>query len=204
MFKVILTAAFGLVASTAANAAVYDFVGVNSSVQITTGAAAVGPSADGSVGGYYITDITGSIAGFGNIEALAPTPTAPNSASVRNSLTVPGGTDLIYDNLFFPGNTSNTGNSLDLYGVAFQIATPKGSTYYPGPLFADISSNGSPGSYDLFIDWGTANVSGGAVVAAVPETSTWAMMILGFCRNRLHGLSAKEHRRSALRLIAVT
>ena len=45
---------------------------------------------------------------------------------------------------------------------------------------------------------------GPTTITPVPEPSTWAMMILGFCRNRLHGLSAKEHRRSALRLIAVT
>ena len=75
MFKVILTAAFGLVASTAANAAVYDFVGVDSSRSDNHGRSrSWAKRRRGPVGGYYITDITGSIAGFGNIEALAPTP----------------------------------------------------------------------------------------------------------------------------------
>ena len=170
-----------------AQAAVYTFdsATLGTSLQITTGAPAGVTSPDGSTDGVFITGITGTIANFGTIEALAPTPAAGSSASVRNSFTTPGGTDLIYDNLFFPTHTSSI---LDLYGVAFQIDTLP-ALGFTGPVYGDISSTGSPGVYNLFIDWGTANINAsdiavgqGAVaeVAGVPEPSTWAMLLLGF------------------------
>ena len=56
----------------------------------------------------------------------------------------------------------------------------------PVPFVLDyVSANGAPSVL---------------VVTAVPEPSTWALMILGFARGRLYGLSSQEPRQSASRL----
>jgi hypothetical protein len=119
-----------------------------------------------SVTGFEITSVSGDVFGPGGgaITSVIPNPN-------QNS----GGNDtqfgFIYDN-----NAFGTSPFLNLYGVLFTTA-PSGSIW-------NLWGN-SPTDYELYT-YSSANkgpgvdVHGTLTVAAVPEASTWAMMLLGF------------------------
>ena len=94
---------------------------------------------------------------------------------------------LSYDNLFWPGGSPQTasdfpfsGGVLDIYGVLFDIG---------GGKVVDIWSNGNfsgtgPGPVNYGVAVATADraldyVSAGVAVAAVPEPSSYALMLVG-------------------------
>jgi hypothetical protein len=122
---------------------------------------------------------------------------SPSSGVFSNT----NGDNFVYDNeLFFPANSSASPNGANLSfagGIVFQTASPSKMDIY-------FSAN-SNGTDDPTIAYFAGyDRSYGALdtftVTAVPEPSTWAMMILGFC-----GLGFMAYRRKpnspALRLV---
>ena len=119
-------------------------------------------------GGYDVTGITGSVTGFGPIVGLIPAD--PVTAEVG------GGTNIApINNVFFP-----SGPFFDSAGLGFVFdPSVQTSQLIGGGIWYD----GTGDQYSLFIgNWLLWNHGGLEVtaVAAVPEPSTWAMMLLGF------------------------
>ena len=136
-----------------------------------------------------ITDAV--ITGLAPLNRVSPEPTnllAPNSFSllpVSNGVASPGGVSpgLHFDNLFYPGGSPQTasdypfaGGVFDIYGIVFCIG---------GGNFVNLWSNGTvPGAG---LNYGVAVTNqvdvtdyvNGVAVSTVPESTTWAMMILG-------------------------
>jgi hypothetical protein len=180
----------------------FDFTGpgVSGTVVLTYGSAtdAKYPQA------FEITGISGSFSDSNNglnlvdvpilslvpINHAAPEATnllAPNDFSkfaVASGL--PHGV-LTYDNLFWPGGSPQTasdfpfhGGFMDIYGLMFDIG---------GGKVVDFWSNGNfsgtgPGPLNYGVAVATANtaldyVSGGVAVAAVPEPSSYVLMLAG-------------------------
>jgi hypothetical protein len=144
-----------------ANAAVYDITGTGNlsilNIQITT-SNTQDPSYSG---GYDITKVSGSVTGYGAVSI------------VSSDGQTGGGTNVLpIDNVFYP-----SGPYFDSDGFAFKFTTQT-----PQLVGGGIWSNGGD-SYQLFIGNWAFNESGGlqvTQVTAVPEPSTWAMMVLGF------------------------
>jgi PEP-CTERM motif len=92
-----------------------------------------------------------------------------------------------YDNLFWPGGSSPTestkpaaGGFLDAYGLLFDIGGGEVVNLWSNGDFGTgkIDNGGAVATANEVLDFKGSGVSS---VAAVPEPSTWAMMILGFC-----------------------
>jgi hypothetical protein len=126
-------------------------------------------TATSTPGEWLITGITGSV-GNVNITGLLAT-----------------GSDNNNDNLLFPGTPGITTTVIDIKGIAFETAKFDLFSFdSAGTSFNPMTTNayGELASKDGFGVFGTFNV------AAVPEPSTWAMMILGFA-----GIGAITYRR---------
>jgi hypothetical protein len=123
--------------------------------------------------------------------------TAPASPNVNNfgSLTL--------------SSTGNHDYSNDVFNLAVTFTQPTGTTPNPGTFTVDLQGkitgdgkngsvgvvwldpietfNSSAGSFTLDLNnvsispGGSVPITGELIAAAVPEASTWAMMILGFC-----------------------
>jgi PEP-CTERM motif len=178
-----------LIAPGAASAAVFDW---NFASAGLSGSGTLTADAEGG-GEYYITGGTGTLTDtqYGTFAVtfascgLGSNCTIPNSDGAGGNVT--------FDNLLFPSNS--IGAQLDNNGIALLPGPPgSGSTAIgiwdsPSQEFYNYSGNGYENLTTAF-----------NVTAAVPEPSTWAMMILGFC-----GLGFMAHRRKqngpALRLV---
>ena len=127
-----------------------------------------------------VTAVSGKISGLVDqtITGVAVNPSFPNAAYSPDG-------SFIYNNLYY-----NSGMRFDIDGLLFTTAQdPHG--------FWNLWGN-FPGNYSLFESAGSYNYpvekTGSLSVAAVPETSTWAMLALGFASLGLVG------RRRGLRL----
>ncbi len=110
-------------------------------------------------GVYLVTGMTGSVFGSG----VSPNPDPITGVAPLNP---PGFTT---DNLLYPASDP----TLDVYGIGFYTASG---------LDWNVWGN-SPGNYTLYAyDGGNYVVTQGGdfSVTAIPEASTWAMMLLGF------------------------
>jgi hypothetical protein len=101
-----------------------------------------------------------------------------------------------FDNLFYPGgspivcaNYFGEGGFLDVFGLAFSIDASIPADPGAGNLAVDMFSNGSPNFlppglpiYGAVVSDTLNNVQyvAGGISGAVPEPSTWAMMLMGF------------------------
>jgi hypothetical protein len=144
---------------TASNAATYKFTFQSSDAALTaTGEFTVNA-------GDEVTSVSGAISGLTNqsISGVFANPSFPNSSYSPDGL-------FIYDNLYSP------------YGMAFD---------YSGLLFTTADNPGgywnlwasSPGTYSLYESAdGSYPIQeiGTLSVAGAPESSTWAMLALGF------------------------
>jgi PEP-CTERM motif len=153
-----------------ASAAIYDFTYAGS-----LGGTLILTTSDtvDAVGGYDITGVSGTFDGNA-ITSLLINPTQPNF-SENSSFT--------WDNVLFPAGV----RVFDRYGVAF---TTSGGTFNIFDAIADGGTTNTNAPYGLIIDSTGAETFGTAALAAVPEPSTWAMMVLGFC-----GLGFMTYRR---------
>jgi hypothetical protein len=166
------TTAVILLAESAANAKVYDYTFLSPSESIV-GQFIVDSSDD------KVTDVTGMLSGAVDdaITGFVANPSFPNAAYSPDGA-------FIYNDLYHSGQNP----VLDIYGVLF---TTPGN---PGGYW-NLWGN-SPGGYSLYesspgLGYPVA-ISGGSLdLAAVPETSTWAMILIGLvgvgsvaCRGR--------------------
>ena|SRR6202012_1494622 len=169
--------AMGLLTTSAANASVYQFVGLGLDITVTTS------NTLDAAGGYDITGLSGTLSGYGTV-SLITNPNQPNVFTIQNP-PFSGGANLSIDNVWYSSDPHLDGN-----GLAFLTA---------GGLTGGLWGN-SAGNYGLFLgnyDIYIASSSDVTVSAAVPEPSTWAMLILGFASI---GFMAYRRRRSTLAL----
>jgi PEP-CTERM motif len=149
-----------LATGAAANATVYNFT-FDSPSESIIGQLTVDASNN------EVTDITGALSGIVNdtISGFLASP------SFANTVSLPGDV-FIYDNVFYPGQAS----LVDVYGVAFTTAGNAGGYWNlwsgaPGDYSLDESN--AAGDFPITIDGGSLDPT------AVPEPSTWVMMLMG-------------------------
>ena len=149
-----------LLTVTTSNAATYKFTFQSSDAELTaTGEFKVDAANE-------VTSVSGAVAGLTNqvISGVTANPSFP-SASYS-----PDGS-FIFDNLYSP-----TGMAFDYSGLLFTTAENPGGYWN---LWAS-----SPGAYSLYESAGSYNYPiqeiGTLSVAGAPESSTWAMLALGF------------------------
>jgi hypothetical protein len=159
--------------SAEANVYSFNFLAYDSSYQVsgvaftsnTSNPSTNVPWGGSSVVGFEIQSISGAVSGTGGGTITSVIPN-PNQNSGGNNTQY----GFIYDN-----NGFGTAPFLDLYGVLFTTA-PSGSIW-------NLWGN-SPTDYELYTyssGAGTGvDVHGTMTVAAVPEASTWAMLLVGF------------------------
>jgi hypothetical protein len=161
-----------LVAGSAANAKVYDYTFTSPSETII-GQFTVDLSDD------KVTDVTGTLSGAvdNTITGFVANPSFPNAAYSPDGA-------FIYNDLFHPGQNPD----FDVYGVLFTTAGNPGgywNLWGAGPGAYSLYES-SPGlGYPIAINGGSLDL------VAVPESSTWAMMLIGLvgvgslaCRGR--------------------
>ena len=170
-------ALLGATATVPASAAVYDFTytgSLSGDLIITTA-----DTLD-AVGGFDITGVSGTFGGDA-ITGLFNNPNQPNPSANSH---------FTWDNVLFPSGV----RAFDRYGIAFTTTT---DTYNVFDAIADASGGTADTPYGLIVaSTGVETFGNGALIAAVPEPSTWAMMILGF-----FGLGFMAYRnKSTLRL----
>lgn len=160
-----------LAIASAANATVYNFTFVSPSESVT-GKLTV------DISDHEVTAITGTLSGLVNdmITGVVPNPSFPNYASTPDG-------DFFYTNLFNPGENP----LLDQYGLLFTTAGNPGgywNLWGSAPGAYSLYESDRAGDYLITIDGGSLDPS------AVPETSTWVMMLVG-----LAGLGSAAYRR---------
>jgi hypothetical protein len=153
-------ALFGAATAVPATAAIYDFdyTGTMGGNLILTTSNTLD-----AVGGFDITGISGTFGGDA-ITSLVSNPNQPNSST--------SGT-FTWDNVLFPSGA----RAFDRFGVAFTTAD---GTFNVFDAIADGSGGTTATPYGLIVATGVESFGTGTLTAAVPEPSTWAMMILGF------------------------
>ena len=164
----------------AANATVYHFT-FDSPSESITGQLTVDTSDN------EVTNITGTLSGVINdtINGFIANPSFPNPVALP-------GDAFIYDNVFYPGQDS----LVDQYGFVFTTAGNPGGYWN---LWSDASGDYSlyesnrAGDYPITISGGNLDPT------AVPEPSTWLMMLIG-----LAGVGSAAYRRSRKDRLAPT
>jgi PEP-CTERM motif len=164
----------------AANATVYHFT-FDSPSESITGQLTVDTSDN------EVTNITGTLSGVINdtINGFIANPSFPNHVSLP-------GDAFVYDNVFYPGQDS----LVDQYGFVFTTAGNPGGYWN---LWSDASGDYSlyesnrAGDYPITISGGNLDPT------AVPEPSTWLMMLIG-----LAGVGSAAYRRSRKDRLAPT
>lgn len=157
-----------MLVGTQANANVYLVDGLGLSAKITTDAGNNVISIAGSVGTY-----PGDLQNPGVISG----PVSP-----ANIVFTGGGTNIFgLDGKLFPTAPYFTNSCCGGLGFTFQNATDGGQTIGAALGLSGIASNG-PGPYELFIGIATDRQGDLTVtqISGVPESSTWAMILLGF------------------------
>jgi hypothetical protein len=154
-------ALFAATTTVPAAAAVYDFTytgALSGNLVITTS-----DTLD-AVGGFDITSVTGTFGGAG-ITGLFNNPNQPLNSSTGT---------FTWDNVLFPSGVQ----VFDRYGIAFTTAN---GTFNIFDAIADGGNTDAAAPYGLIVgETGVETFGTGTIAAAVPEPSTWAMMILGF------------------------
>ena len=177
MNKAMIAVGAGAVALLAMPAQAGHFFGTYSSFGGAPTAASIALTTDDAVngvGGHDILAISGNVDGDA-ITGLVTNPNKPNWAISSDGLWQ-------FDNVLFDGN-----QLLDTWGALFKTAS--GVEY-------NLWGN-APGNYTLYGSVGGhygASSNGNFQTAAVPETATWAMMLVGF-----GAIAVAMRRRTAVR-----
>jgi hypothetical protein len=163
-----------------ANATVYNFT-FNSPSESMVGQLTV------DVSDNEVTNITGTLSGLVNdtINGLVVNSSLPSPVSLPDDA-------FVYDNIFYPGGDS----LVDQYGVVFTTTGNPGGYWN---LWSD-----APGDYSLYEsnlagDYSITINGGNLDPTAVPEPSTWVMMLVG-----LAGVGSAAYRRSRKDRLAPT
>ena len=149
-----------LATGSAANATVYHFT-FDSPSESIIGQLTVDTSNN------QVTNITGTLSGIVNdtINGFIA------NSSFSDAVSLPDGA-FMYDNVFYPGQDS----LVDQYGVVFTTAGNPGGYWN---LWSDAPGNYLLDESNLAGDY-PISISGGSVdPTAVPEPSTWVMMLVG-------------------------
>ncbi|MES2193594.1 MAG: hypothetical protein V4517_04200 [Pseudomonadota bacterium] len=125
---------------------------------------------------------------FGNFQMSI---SSPSNSNLLNLLLgsfpqLPGSSDPLYGN--FGGDLSPT---VDMYDITTWSVSVSASDLASGPLTIAITPSLIPLFEFETLPLLTVNLGGDLQIAAVPEMSTWAMMILGFA-----GVGFMAYRRS--------
>ena len=160
-----------LATGSAANATVYNFM-FDSPSESVTGQLTVDTSDN------QVTNITGTLSGAVNdtINGIVADSSFPNPVSLADGA-------FIYDNLFYPGQDS----LVDQFGVVFTTAGNPGgywNLWSGAPGDYSLYESNAAGDYPVAIDGGSLDPT------AVPEASTWMMMLIG-----LAGVAFAAYRR---------
>ncbi len=127
---------------------------------------------------------------FGNFQMSISSPSNSNllNLALLSFPQFPGSSTPLYGN--FGGDPSPT---VDMFDITTWSVFVNASDLASGPLTIAITPNLSPDLHDAFeiLPLLTVNLGGDLQIAAVPEMSTWAMMILGFA-----GVGFMAYRRS--------
>jgi hypothetical protein len=169
-----------LATGSAANATVYHFT-FDSPLESIIGQLTVDTSNN------QVTNITGTLSGIVNdtINGFIATSSFPNAVSLPDGA-------FMYDNVFYPGQDS----LVDQYGVVFTTAGNPGGYWNlwsdaPGDYSLDESN--LAGDYPIIISGGNLDPT------AVPEPSTWVMMLIG-----LASIGSAAYRRGRKNRLAPT
>jgi hypothetical protein len=194
-------AAFGLVVSTAANASTLDVTA--SGITVDLNITAINPDSV-LTPGFDITQVSGTVNGV-SVSTFSGV-WGPNGDQVSNGLYLdpflnqnPAHVDGNGTNVFTVQNPPGSGGANFEIDNIFYTGSPNALSYQGGIalLLSDnstfyLSAVCNPGGSGA----GCSDVYFGQLTAAVPEPSTWAMMILGFCglgfmayRRRQNGLA---------------
>jgi hypothetical protein len=152
---------------TEANAAVYKFTFQSSDAELTATGEITVDAAE------QVTAVSGVISGLTNqtITGVAANPAFPSPSYSPDG-------SFIFNDVFY-----STGNAFDVDGLLFVTAENPGGYWN---LWGT-----SPGNYSLYESAGSYNYpiqeSGSLSVAAAPEPSTWAMLVVGFASLGLFG-----------------
>jgi len=167
-----LIAALGLV-SASAKATVYELDFSTADSVFTVTALVTTANTANAGGGYDVLSISGTVSGAGGgAISLVADPSEPNAYD--------NGT-WIYDDVYFPGAAPLVDNP----GVFFTAGGYDYNLYSTGPTTYYFSSNNPFGNYN------PGELVASVTDPAVPELSTWAMMLLG-----LAGLGFAASRRA--------
>ncbi|SHM84978.1 PEP-CTERM protein-sorting domain-containing protein [Bradyrhizobium lablabi] len=165
------TATAFIISSIVPNAAKAEVFDVTFSSALYTVDAVVTATPDG--GNFDITGITGSGTSNGNLFSITGLVSDPSNPTPPNTGTAAGGA-WVYNDVIFTGPLR-----FDYNGVVF--------TADNGALYNLYTQNFNNPSFDSLLTTdqfgggaGTAHLGTGTITAAVPEPSTWAMIILGF------------------------
>jgi PEP-CTERM motif len=173
-------AAVILAPGSAANATVYHFT-FNSTSESLVGHLTV------DTANNEVTNITGTLSGVVNdtINGFITNPSSPNPLSLP-------GDAFIYDNLFYPGQ----GSLMDQFGVVFTSAGNPGGYWN---LWSGASGDYSLYESNFAGDYPITISGGNMDPTAVPEPSTWVMMLVG-----LAGLGSAAYRQNRKHPLAPT
>jgi hypothetical protein len=156
----------------------------------------------GTVGGVAVSNYTGVWGGNSDnvsgglyldpFQNQSPANIDGNGTNVFTVQNPPGfhGDNAEIDNILYPSSA----NELSYQG-GIALLLSNGATYYLSAIGNPGNSGAGNGGY--YDDLGNATVPPAVVAAAVPEPSTWAMMILGFA-----GISAMTYRRRKSAMLA--
>ncbi|WP_242186542.1 PEPxxWA-CTERM sorting domain-containing protein [Sphingomonas sp. CARO-RG-8B-R24-01] len=174
MFATVASLALATVASSASAASfVFTFSGTGG----INGASGTLEAMDNGDGTFTAT--SGTINAFGTVASGAGTLTAGSGNSPSGFFT--------YDDTLLPGQNP----LLTAGGLLFEIAGAEINIY---------SAPGGTDPYVLYSNSGanaTGNFALSEISAAVPETATWAMMLMGF---GMVGAGLRSHKRSTVRV----
>lgn len=177
MAKTMLRVAAGLLAttgmSTVAQAQSYAWTFTDNSSNVLASGGLTTQTTLNTAGGYNVTSISGTVAGFGAITGLVPNPNAPNVANFDPDPSANTGT-YNYDNvLFVPGPPY-----INFNGILFQTASETWNIFRSPTIAGDVLSGYVNGAF--YPDGSNENFAGTFAITAVPEPASWALMIMGF------------------------
>jgi len=165
-----LTAA--LLASGAASANVYSFVGGGFDALISTS------NALDAAGGYDITGISGTLANWGAITGLVTNPNQPWVWTDQNP-PLSGGANLTIDNVWYASDPHLDGN-----GLAFLLSNGMTGAIWGGGFWG----GSAPGQYSAFLGaWNFTETFQAKTAPAAPEPATLALLGLGLAGLGLAG-----------------